>query len=410
VPVPAVLRPLTSVSTFRRWVFFILGAALSTPFLLAAMVMSSLVSGMSSDGLWLLVHGAILVALLFGPMVVTGLFPPVRLREGPAARELLGAPETIGEGRTWSARVRTCGWFVVWVTVGAFVGILSIGLPVWISTLTVAQARGGLHGPFWRWLNGWHEWVLLGGSVVALVALVYGVALAGALATRLAPVILGPSPAERVAEVQRRADMLAERNRLARELHDSVGHALSIVTVQAGAAGRVLESDPAFVRTALEAIEESARGALEDLDHVLGLLREETTQAKAPQRTLKDLDDLLRKTGMKVDSRLDGDLGKVPPAVSREAYRIVQEGLTNALKHAGEVPVTLRIAVGREELELEMINPMGGVPRVNGHSGGRGLPGIRERVGVLRGELSAGPHEGDWRVAVSIPFNRSMHA
>ena len=183
--------------------------------------------------------------------------------------------------------------------------------------------------------------------------------------------------------------------------------ALSIVTVQAGAAARVLDGDPEFARQALIAIEESARSALEDLDHVLGLLRDEAA-GTAPQRTLRDLDELLRMTrmaGASIATSVEGDPGQLPAAVSREAYRIIQEGLTNALKHAGKVPVTLRLTVRSDLLEVEMVNPLG----MNGQTrptGGRGLPGLREHVTVLRGQLSAGAVDGDWRVAVTIPLKR----
>jgi signal transduction histidine kinase len=231
----------------------------------------------------------------------------------------------------------------------------------------------------------------------------------GTLLARLAPRLLGPSAAERLAEMEARAVKLAERNRLARELHDSVGHALSVVTLQAGAAGRVLDSDPAFAREALGAIEDSARAALEDLDHVLGLLREDPSRP-APQATLEDLGRLLEQTriaGVRLDAEIDPEVGRVPAAVSREAYRIVQEGLTNALRHAGKVPVRLRLGVADERLEIEMSNPLGaphGAGAGAGHGGGRGLGGVRERVTVLRGEMSAGPDGTQWRFRVSLPL------
>jgi signal transduction histidine kinase len=401
---PRLLQPLLARSTWRGWTYFVLGAALITPYLLVSLIGSSVLSRIGDDSAtFRILHFGLWLVMLLVPMVATGLVPAVRVMQATAAKELLGSPEEVGEGRSWPARLRTCGWFTGHILIGAAVGILSIGLPVWIGTMVVAQFR---HDFIPVWLHGWHGMALLVAGLVALVGFGYGVALLTRIAARLAPLALGPSPAERIVEVERRADALAERNRLARELHDSVGHALSIVTVQAGAANRVLQTDPGFVRTALGVIEESARAALEDLDHVLGLLREEQSGAKAPQRTLKDLDDLLRKTGMKVDAKLEGDLSRVPAAVSREAYRIVQEGLTNALKHAGDVPVTLRLAVRAEELDVEMINPLGAV-NGRGHSGGRGLPGIRERVRVLRGELAAGPQDGRWRVAASIPLKRS---
>jgi signal transduction histidine kinase len=239
-------------------------------------------------------------------------------------------------------------------------------------------------------------------GLLALLLLVHLVVACGALLARLAPALLGPTAAERLAELERRTELLAERNRLARELHDSVGHALSVVTLQASAAGRVLDSDPEFARTALGAIEESARAALTDLDHVLGLLREERHE-RTPQWTLADLPRLLETAGVTVESTVEGQLAAVPPAVSREAYRIVQEGLTNVLRHAGKVPVALRLVACDDRLELDLENPLG--ERAGSRAGGgHGLRGMRERVTVLHGQMTAGADDGRWRVSVRIPL------
>jgi len=400
--VPRFLHPLIAQTTWRRWTYLVLGGTLSVPFLLVAMLASGVVK---SELPWF-VHMAVWVAAFFGPMLVLGLDRSVRTLSGSAAQELLGAPATIGEGRSLRARVRTSLWFTGHILVGTFVSVLSLGLPALTIYLASVPFRRNPEGPL-KHFHGWTGvWLPLPG-LVAIIGLIYLTSAIGVFGGKLADVFLGPSPEERLAEVERRADALAERNRLARELHDSVGHALSIVTVQAAAAGRVLERDTEFVRQALDAIEESARGALEDLDHVLGLLREEQRTATAPQRTLRDLDDLLRLTGLPVDAKLEGDPARVPAAVSREAYRIVQEGLTNALRHAGEVPVSLRLAVEAERLELEMSNPLRNGQAGDRPTGGRGLPGIRERVSVLRGEMTAGADDGRWRIAVSIPLKRS---
>lgn len=202
-------------------------------------------------------------------------------------------------------------------------------------------------------------------GLAGLLALNCCAAGAGALLARWAPRLLGPTPADRLAAAEQRAAELAVRNRLARELHDSVGHALSAVTLQAGAARRVFDSDPAFVREALAAIEETTRRTVGELDSVLGLLRQGDDEAAGGAGPgLAGLDGLLSHTGVKVSYTAAGDLATVPELVSREAYRIVQEGLSNALRHGGAAPVALRIAVDGEEVEIVMENPMPGTAQV----------------------------------------------
>jgi signal transduction histidine kinase len=260
----------------------------------------------------------------------------------------------------------------------------------------VGQRFGPLDEHDTLWLS------LLG--VAVLVVVVEAVAGLGALAALMAPALLGPSPSERIAALEARAGQLAERNRLARELHDSVGHALTVTTLQAAAAQRLLDTDPAFVRTALAAIEEAGRGAAEDLDQVIGLLRERESDRPAPQRTLTDLDRLVaeaRAAGLEVDVRVAGAVDHLPAAVSREGYRIVQEGLTNAVRHGGWAPVSLRLAVSDRALEIDMVNRLR--DGVAGAGGGRGLDGMRERVALVGGRMTAGEDAGAWRVAVRLP-------
>ncbi|TDD83583.1 hypothetical protein E1298_21130 [Actinomadura rubrisoli] len=354
----------------------------------------------------------LLLAVPGAATFVTGLVPTVRLLEISLAKELLGGPAAAlvpGSSRSWESRVRTGAWFALHLYVGVVVSGLSLAVPPFAFVLLLAPTVDWDAGflDAWGWQDTWHQWPAPVAGLAALALLLAVIVAAGALLARLAPRFLGPSAAERLADMQARAVKLAERNRLARELHDSVGHALSVVTLQAGAAGRVLDSDPAFAREALGAIEESARAALEDLDHVLGLLRDDPSRT-APQPTLKDLGRLLEQTriaGVKLDSEVDPDVEHVPAAVSREAYRIVQEGLTNALRHAGKVPVRLRLHVEGDRLRMEMSNPLGAPEGPGaGHGGGRGLNGIRERVTVLRGAMAAGPDEECWRVEVSLPL------
>ncbi|WP_258044208.1 sensor histidine kinase, partial [Streptomyces sp. SM11] len=208
---------------------------------------------------------------------------------------------------------------------------------------------------------------------------------------------------------------LAVRNRLARELHDSVGHALSAVTLQAGAARRVLDRDPEFVREALTAIEETTRRTVGELDSVLGLLRQDGEPDEAGDAAhgpgLDALDGLLAHNGVPVAYEREGDPGdpdRVDPTVSREAYRIVQEGLSNASRHGGgdPSPVRLMIAVRERELEIVMENPLGGRPAVARPGGGRGLRGIAERAVLLGGRTEAGPYDGVWRLTARLPLTK----
>ncbi len=397
-------------STWRGIAYLMIGGALAAPYLvLASFAVPALEGGLGVAGAWALTSAFYFIAL----PIATGMLTTVRELEIGAARRLLDVPlaevESPRGAVSWATRRRSAAWFVSHLVLGLVICLLALVMPPAVVAVCLAPfATGDVQlgqldptvpgGPRSAWL------VPL--ALLAPVALVYLAASASALLARIAPRLLGPSPAEQLATLQRQAVHLAERNRLARELHDSVGHALSIVTVQAGAAGRVLDSDPAFARRALTDIETSARNGLRDLDHVLGLLRDDRA-ARAPTPTLADLQRLVastRSAGIDVSAELTGCLDDVPQAVSREAYRIVQESLTNAARHAGQVPVSLHLTVGSEHLELELTNPLDAShPQRSG--GGRGLNGIRERVTSLRGEVSAGPDAGRWRIAVRLPLH-----
>ncbi|RFU36795.1 hypothetical protein DZF91_36275 [Actinomadura logoneensis] len=384
-----------------------MGAALLMPYWFLLMV---LVGPSPLKGPWSV--GAV-VLLPIPAAVVTGLVAGVRQMEGTAVKELLGGPlaaMNVPVARTLRARLGTGLWFSLHLHVGVVVGAASLALPPFALVLAVFPFFGwGVddpRSPLYAWKHSPYQWLGPPAGLACVVALLGLIVVAGRTLAVLAPRFLGPTPEERVAELEEQAAKLAERNRLARELHDSVGHALSVVTLQAGAASRVLDRDPDFAREALTAIEESARAALADLDHVLGLLREDKART-TPQPTLADLERLVEQTriaGVELDHGVDAAVAGIPAAVSREAYRIVQEGLTNALRHAGKVPVTLRITVADDRLNVLVANPLSGPPGRTRAGGGRGLGGIRERVTVLRGEMAAGPVRGEWRMEVSLPL------
>jgi signal transduction histidine kinase len=331
-----------------------------------------------------------------------------------AARFLLDAdlpePAPTGSARlTLEARVRAALWFALHLAVGAVVAaLLLIAVPLALVFLAerVGLAPGALAGlrlgPFDEGDTWW--WSLLG--VVLLVGTIYAIAGLGALAALMAPVLLGPSQTERIAALEAGSRRLAERNRLARDLHDSVGHALTVTTLQAAAARELFDTDPDFARRALAAIEDVGRGAMDDLDYVLGVLREHDRAERRPQRTLVDVDRLCgdaRAGGLDVAVEVAGTLERIPAAVSREGYRIVQEGLTNVARHAGRASVTLRVAVSDDDLQIDLTNPVA-ESAVAGRRPGRGLDGMRERVALLGGQLTVGRVDGLWRVAVRLPL------
>ncbi|MHA6621999.1 sensor histidine kinase [Pseudonocardia sp. DLS-67] len=397
------LAPLTDGLTYRRYVHLLLGAVILLPYVALVVLIASTVT---NGGLELL--GSVLIVVpAIGIAVGVTLVPGVRSLAITAARTLLAAdvpepdPATVD---SWPGRRRAALWLLINAAAGGLTALVT--LVVFPTTIGFLFAPWLVLEPFPTGGRAW--WLPVVGAVLP-VLLLRAASAGGAALARLAPRVLGPTPTERMAaelvEAHAAERALAERNRLARELHDSVGHALTVTTLQAGAAARVLDTDPAFVAKALDAIAEAGRTALADLDHVLGLLRDGGSDDRRPQPDLGDLDALVdgaRSAGVVVELHRGGATGVVPRAVSREAYRIVQEGLTNALRHAGPVPVAVRVTVGEDTVVLELTNPLGPGPARNG--GGRGIAGMRERVGVLRGELAAGPDGDRWRVAARLPF------
>ncbi|WP_442816343.1 sensor histidine kinase [Streptomyces sp. NBC_01233] len=407
-----------------RWIHLILGGALLMPYFLLAQVGVGMAAGgvnaLNSFPLALAAYAAAL------PVVaVTAVFGLVRPLSVAAVRAMCGVPgERLAEGpaRSWAARGRASAWWTLHLGVGAVVSALTLAVPPWAAVLIVLPFVSGLQdaelGVGWFTTEA-DPYVapLLG--IALLGALVLCAAGAGALLARMAPVLLGPTAADRLAAAEERAADLAVRNRLARELHDAVGHALSAVTLQAVAARRMLERDPEFAREALAAIEDTTRRTVGELDAVLGLLRDgdPARPDAAPAPTLAaDLDGLLARTraGTTVTAHQDpgpgGDWAGLPAIASREAYRIVQEGLSNALRH-GTGPVDLRILVraghesGHRELEITMTNtpapPGEGETRT---TGGRGLHGSAERAALLGGSVEAGPYEDLWRLRAVLPL------
>ncbi len=222
---------------------------------------------------------------------------------------------------------------------------------------------------------------------------------------------------EREREREARMAVVAERARIARELHDVVAHNVSAMVVQADGAAYVLDSSPEQTRDALQTISGTGRQALTEMRRLLGVLRGEenatTDQDYVPQpgvEQLADLVDQARDTGLPVDFRIDGTPRPLPRGVELTAYRIVQEALTNTRKHGGpNVGATVRLEYGGESLTVLAEDDGRGSQRElyeeRGADGlGQGLIGMRERVGMVGGVLVAGPRPGGgFRIAATLP-------
>jgi signal transduction histidine kinase len=217
-----------------------------------------------------------------------------------------------------------------------------------------------------------------------------------------------------VAEREREADALRavveERTRIARELHDIVGHSVSVMTVQVSGVRRLLRPEQEQEREALLAVERTGREALAEMRRVVGALRDpEEGPALAPQPSLSRVEALVahaRETGLPVDLEIEGEPIPLPAGVDLTAYRLVQEGLTNSIKHAAASRAGVRVRYDAEHVEIEVSDDGRGAAAAGtaSNGGGHGLVGMRERVSIFGGHLEAGPRaEGGFRLRARLP-------
>jgi signal transduction histidine kinase len=212
--------------------------------------------------------------------------------------------------------------------------------------------------------------------------------------------------AEREREERARAAVTEERARIARELHDVVGHSVSVMTVQASAVRRLLRPEQKREREALLIVEQTGREALAEMRRMVGVLRRpEEAPALAPQPSLEHVDKLVeqaREAGLPVELRIEGEPLSLPAGVDLTAYRLVQEGLTNALKHARAKRAQVVVRYGAGDIEVTVSDDGRGAGSDDG--GGHGLVGMRERVAVYGGALEAGPlPDGGYRLRARLP-------
>ena len=216
---------------------------------------------------------------------------------------------------------------------------------------------------------------------------------------------------EQEREEEARRAVAEERLHIAQELHDVVAHSMGVIAVQAGVGAHVIDTDPDEAKKSLEAISQTSRTTLAEIRRMLGMLREDDGASYTPAPGLADLDRLVRdieSAGLEVDVKREGTQSDLPPGVDFTAYRIVQEALTNVLKHAGPARATVTIGYDPGNLSLEIVDDGRGV---NGRAdaGGHGLIGMRERVAVYGGSFAAGPRTGGgFGVSIQLPYEQCL--
>jgi signal transduction histidine kinase len=348
-----------------------------------------------------------------------GLVPGARELEVTAARTMLGTDaELVVPRRPRAAhRVRTAAWVLGHQAGGLVVAAaLFAGVPLAVLVAVEAVAGRPLGSPVPLPSPG------AGAALRVVAAAAVGVALAalavpvGAAAAALAGRGLGPTPHDRLETALARADREAEHVRLARELHDGIGHALTIVSVQAAAGRRVVAQEPALAARSLAAIEDTARRALGELDELLGALRRDAEPAgpeDEPPReaadTAVELGDVVaahRRAGLDVDATLDLP-DRLPALLHRTLRRVVGEALANAHRHGGPGTVRLVVASTPGEVTVDVRSPLPGGRLARGlgrrAAGGRGLAGVRERVALFGGAVEAGPRGDRWVLRAVLP-------
>lgn len=286
---------------------------------------------------------------------------------------------------------------------GSFVWMNLCVLAAWVALtsapiVAVAATAGLVALPLSQWVTevdepGWAAWSV--GTTFAAVSCVFAATL-----RRTVEELRGAQ-----AELAERT-RAEERGRIAAEVHDVIGHALTVSLLHIGSARLALDEEPAEARRSLEEAERLARASLEEVRATVGLMRADgpdATGAVAPLPGGGDVLELVesfRRAGTEVDLVVSGDLDAVGSTRGLAAYRIVQEALTNAVRHAPGAPVAVRLVVGADEVDVTVTNPAAAMVPADP---GTGLRGMTERAESLGGRLTAGPSERGWRVEAVLP-------
>jgi signal transduction histidine kinase len=360
-------------------------------------------------------HGDLLLAAVVAVVYVAEvLFEADVDRRGPAALAAVGFAASLVVRRRRPLVPLLAGLAVIELDNTLVKGLAEAGVFL-VSFIVVLYSVG-------RWARGWSLAVgcAVAAAAIPLAAIEPGQPVGFAdiaffLVFFGAPLVAGRlfrlrSERERVLvdeHENRTAEAIAdERARIARELHDVVAHAISVIVLQARGGRRMLDEDTAQTRAALDAIERAGEQALGEMRRLLGMLRLADERATLdPQPGLGRLAELAAEVtaaGLPVEVHVEGDAVELPPGVDVSAYRIVQEALTNTLKHAGPAHATVVLRYVPDGLELEIADDGAGAG--GGGGSGQGLVGIRERVGVYGGELEAGADPaGGFRLRARLP-------
>jgi len=290
-------------------------------------------------------------------------------------------PNTVSFGVAWLCSVYA---LTVWTTPWLFaIGAAVVALPTLVAVAVTGEPSGGVSF-----------------TVVTLVVMLLVRRVVGDRERRA-------QIAERERDLVAREAVVEERARIARELHDVIAHHVSMIVLQAGAERRVLDDANTSTREVLETVERTGRSALTEMRRLLGMLRADAHEPLTPQPGLSDVPTLvtqLEEAGLPVELQVEGERRELPVGIELSAYRIVQEALTNALKHAGDAQASVTIRYGSDSLELEIADDGTGAA-MPVSSSGHGLVGMRERVALYGGRLDAGRRpSGGFAVRVLLPI------
>jgi signal transduction histidine kinase len=321
--------------------------------------------------------------------------------------------------------------FAQWL---AHVPVVPGNLAVLVALYTVAAERsfrwglaavsvtltGGVMEVAQNWIGGWpHDWKANRNALLAITILIVGIWILGIYISTRRAYLRGLE--ERAARLERERDIqveiatAAERARIARELHDVVAHNVSVIVVQADGATYAIDADPQRAKRALEAISATGRQALTEMRRLLGVLREsDDTGPYAPQpgvAQLTDLIDQVRAAGLPLEFTIGGVPQPLAPGLQLTLFRVVQEALTNTLKHAGPAAAGhVGLHYGDEAIEVRVSDDGLGTAS-GGDAQGHGLVGMRERVALYGGTVRAGPGaEGGFEIVARLPLREGAHA